>query len=431
MISPTRFSPICAPLCVGAALFTLVACSSSSNSDGEPANDLSHFSGSEHITERFGTITSRDATPDVSEATRDAYIAALNNFSFDLHRANTEQAPQEGSVESGYSAAVALAMGAAATGEPTLTSLNTMLGVDALVESDLHKAINELALALASRSNEDLVLRTANRVFVMPALDLQTDFLDAVTSQFGAPVTEADFAGAPQAVADEVNGWVSDQTGGFIPKIVDQFDPNTVFALLNAIFLDAKWSDEYTSANDQPFTNIDNVEVNVPSFTGQSKLPRLVSDELTALEIPYAGDELAMLILMPTDLATFEASLNNESINGIIDSLEVGNVMFVVPNWQQESELDLMNVLAPLGMPQTPWSFERLVNGGTMLDVIAKQVAKIEVDEEGTLAAAVTVGVGVTSAPEFESIDINRPFVYALRDRTSGAILFTGRVVAP
>ncbi len=425
----THLSQIRVPFYVATALLTLVACSSSSDSDSEPANGQSGISASEHLTERFGSVTSRNASPEVSETTRETYIAALNNFSFNLHRVNSEQAPQEGAVASGYSAAVALAMGAAATGEPTLSSLNTVLGFDSLDETDLHEAINELALALDSRSNEDLILRTANRVFVKPQLALQTDFLDALTSHFGAPVTEADFAGAPAAVADDINGWVSEQTDGFIPKIADQFNPNTVFALLNAIFLDAKWRDEYTSADDQPFTNIDNVEVQVPSFTGRSSLPRLVSDELTAIEIPYGGNELAMLILMPTDITAFEASLNNASINSVIDSMENRDVQFVVPNWQQESELDLMNLLAPLGLPQNPWVFERLVNGGTNLDVIAKQVAKIEVDKDGTRAAAVTLVAGVTSVPE--SININRPFVYALRDRTSGAILFTGRVVAP
>ena len=417
-------------LWVALALFLLSACSETTRIENAPQpGDTPQFTNSEAVNERYGTLTSREGSPQVDEATRSAVVRSLNNFSFDLHRAVSSGAPNDGSVESGYSVAVALALTSAATGGNTYSSLTTLLGIDSIPEDDVHAALNDLAIKLESRTNGDLVLRTANRVFVKPGLELQTEFLDTATADFGAPVTEADFAGAPTEVAAEVNGWVSDQTDGFIPSIIDEFDPNTVFAILNAIFLDAKWQETFATKGDQVFINSDGSTVEVPSFGGRSGLPRVIQENLTALEIPYGGGELAMLILMPDELETFETSLNTDTLNEVVNTLEVADVDITVPNWKLGSNLNLVQLLSPLGLPANPWDFERLVNGGTSLDVIAIQRAQIEVDENGTRAAAVTLVVGDTSAPE--PLIINKPFVYVLRDRTTGTILFTGRVVAP
>ncbi|MFK7861186.1 MAG: serpin family protein [Granulosicoccus sp.] len=402
----------------------LVGCSDSNGGLSD-----STFADSDAVNERFGSITSRDLSPDVTDETKSALVESINDFSLEFHRAISNAAPNDGSIESGYSAAVALAFASAATGSNTYSSLVSLLGFDTLDENALHPALNELALQLESRSNGELELRTANRVFVKPNLDLQTRFLDIATNDYGAPVTEADFLGAPQEVADEVNGWVSDQTNGFIPTIVEKFDPDTVFALLNAIFLDAIWQDEFEEKGSQSFISLDGSLTTVPSFGGRAALPQLQRDDLTALEIPYRGGELAMLILMPQALEAFEQSLNNDSLNAVIQDLQITDLEITVPEWQLESDLDLMELLAPLGLPSSPWDFERLVNGGDVLDVFARQKARIEVDKDGTRAAAVTLVAGITSVPQ--QLIINRPFVYLLRDRTSGVILFSGRVLEP
>lgn len=416
-------------LVMAAALVTLTSCDSSSSSADNPGNDQDLFANSDAMNERFGTKTSRELEPQTDEATRTALVSALNDFSLTMHQTIASGAPNEGSVESGLSAALALLLTSAATGGDTYAGLRTLLGIDALDEDSVHTAVNELSLMLESRANDDLVLLTANRVFVKPELDLQTQFLDRATGDYGAPVTEADFANAPQEVADEINGWVSQQTNDFIPTIVDQLPTNTVFAILNAIFLDAKWKDTYDSTGERSFNTIDGSLSTVEYFGGRSDLPRLVRDDLTAIEIPYGGDEVAMLIMMPDSLDSFEASLNAESLSEIVNSMETRDVTFNVPNWEQSSELDLMDLLAPAGLPASPWDFERLVNGGTGLDVIARQRAKIEVDKDGTRAAAVTLVAGIESIGEFITID--QPFAYVLRDRTTGVVLFTGRVVAP
>lgn len=132
---------------------------------------------------------------------------------------------------------------------------------------------------------------------------------------------------------------------------------------------------------------------------------------------------------MPASIADFEATLNADTINSVVGSMNDSDVNISVPIWEDETDLDLAQVFAPQGFPNNPWDVGRMIDGGATLEVLAKQKARIEVDENGTRAAAVTVVAGATSVPEFVSID--RPFVYLIRDRVTGLILFTGRVVAP
>ena len=136
-----------------------------------------------------------------------------------------------------------------------------------------------------------------------------------------------------------------------------------------------------------------------------------------------------MLIFMPQSIADFEASLDAETVENLVDAMRIDSVELAVPNWEDEADIDLTQILEPQGFPTNPWNFGRMIDGGRNLDVFAKQKARIEVDRDGTRAAAVTL-IGVDeSVPT--PVNINRPFVYMIRDRVTGVILFTGRVVAP
>ena len=400
------------------------------SSNSVPSDGLtSVFDESDAVNERFGTVTSRNTNPDVDSASQAMVVRAINEFSLDLHRIVANGEPDGGSVESGYSAAVALSLAYAGTSGETQVALANMLGVDDISEPLLHIGMNTLDLALTSRSNEDLVLHTANRVFVRPDFTLQNSYLDIATGDYGAPVTEADFAGATDEVTRLVNDWVAEQTDNFIPSIINRFSPQTVFALLNTIFLDAGWQDQYESIGERPFNAIDGTTAMVESFSGRSDIPLLRSDNLTALEIPYGGGDIAMLLLMPTAISDFESTLNENTLDSKVNAMTNSDVTFVVPNWEDEADLDLASILAPLGFPTNPWDFGRMFEGGEFLEVIAKQKARIEVDENGTRAAAVTIVAGIESVSEFVTID--QPFVYVIRDRVTGLVLFSGRVVSP
>lgn len=420
------------------SVLALAGCSDSSTEDtplsntgGDPAGltPTSSLQESDAVNERFGTLTARNTTPDTDGNSQATVVRAINDFSLDLHQTVVDAAPESSSVASGYSAAVAFSLAFAGTSGSTQSSLANMLGVDDIEEPVLHNSLNALGLALNSRGNDDLVLHTANQVYVRPGLALQDDYLDVATGDYGAPVIEADFQGANEEVTRVINAWVAEQTDNFIPKIVDSFPTSTVFALLNTLFLDAAWQDEYQAVGQRDFNALDGTTQSVENFGGRSQLPVLRSDDLLALEIPYGGGDIAMLIMMPESLEVFEPTLNADTVENLIDSMTSTDVEFTVPIWEDEADLNLAELLAPLGFPDNPWDFGRMIEGGDSLEVLAKQKARIEVDENGTRAAAVTVVAGIESLAEFANI--NSPFVYMIRDRVTGLILFTGRVVSP
>ena len=393
------------------------------------------FAASEAFTERFGTRDARDRDPVVDPATLDALVTALNDFSIDLHRAVSGADPNAGTVSSGYGAATAFSLALAGTAGDTRASLANLLGVDAIDEADVHVGMNALAQALESRSNDELVLRTANRAFVRPGLPLTDAYLDVAVGEYGAPVTEADFAGAPDEVRRVVNAWVSNETDGFIDAIVDRVDPATVFVLLNAIFLDAGWQDEWEEIAPLEFSAADGATAPVPAFGGRARLGTVEADGVRGVELSYAGGELAMLVLVPDDLAAFEAGLDAAAIDALVGGLASTDVRLRAPKWTEDASLALGPLLAPLGLPANPWDFGRMIDdpAAAAVDVTALQRARIEVDENGTRAAAVTGLVGATSAEIDEPIafDVDAPFVYLLRDRVTGTVLFTGRVLDP
>ena len=423
---------IMTPFLILISVLAVASCSSSSSSpaDGDinPAS-MSVFEDSDAVNELFGTLTVRNTTPDIDTASQTEVVQAINNFSLDLHRIAAGEAPAEGTIESGYSAAVALSLAYAGTAGATQSALANLLGVDDIDESVLHTTMNALALALDNRTNEELILHTANRVFVRPGLSLQNTYLDVATEHYDAPVVEADFAQQTDEVTRLVNAWVADQTDEFIPSIIDRFSPTTVFALLNTLFLDAAWQDEYRAVESLDFNALGGTTITVEGFGGRSDLPIFRSDDLLAIEIPYGGGDIAMLILMPTSIADYEATLDAAGVENLVSAMNISDIEFTAPNWNDEAELDLVDLLAPVGFPANPWDFGRMIQGGANLEVFAKQKARIEVDKDGTRAAAVTIVGADESVPEFVGID--SPFVYMIRDRITGLILFTGRVVAP
>jgi serpin B len=163
-------------------------------------------------------------------------------------------------------------------------------------------------------------------------------------------------------------------------------------------------------------------------------------DGWQAVELPYAGDELAMLVLVPDEgaLATVEGGLAGGLIDQAAAALAPTDVVLELPKWEIETRVELSDVLTALGMPTAfteAADFSGMTADEALLIAFVIHQANITVDEAGTEAAAATaVGMDVTSAPiepEPVLVTVDRPFLYALRDRETGAVLFLGRVTTP
>ena len=403
-----------------------------------PANQMSSsqvIAQSAIATERFGEIRERRLADDPSSEVTDAVVTAINDFSLVLHRAQANDQPDENAVASGYSMATALSFLRAGAAGATDSELANLLAQDAIDETSVHRSFNALAQTLATRNNEELVLNTANRIFAQPDLPLKTGFLDIATGEYAAPVTEVDFANATQPAIDLINEWASEQTDGFIKEIADNTNITeaTQVALLNAIFLDAAWQQQFDDLSEQFFTVANGDIKRVPTFGGERTLARSVESDVTVVDIPYAGGELSMMIMMPDDLASFESTFSVARLNSIVSSLQSVRVAYSMPAFEIESLLDANKLLEPIGLPVQDLDLSDMFDSlDQELELTVQQKARIEVDQNGTRAAAVTtVGVVTTSVVQFEEISIDKPFLYLLRDTTTGVILFSGRVVDP
>lgn len=381
------------------------------------------------LKERVGNVTERNLSPGADGVAVNAVAEGMNAFALGAYGQRSVIADGGNILLGNYSLATALLLALAGM-EGELRSANAaLLGVAEVNRAALDPAINALDLTIESRATDGLDILTANRLFVEPDLPLTSEYLDTATGNFGAPVVEVDFTD-PQTAIDAVNSWISEQTDGFIDELVSTFDPDTVIAIVNAVYLKARWAVEFTDKGAMPFTLPDGERVEVPAFGHDQFLPLVIEEGFSAVELPYVGGNLSMVVLMPQDMTSFEASLSPETYGQIMNGLTEQGIHLTLPKWSFEQETDGLELLKPLGL-QTNGDFGAMFEGGESGFSISQidHKARIEVDETGTTAAASTnVAIEGSHGP---TIDINKPFFYVIRDRGSGAILFSGRVSDP
>ena len=386
------------------------------------------------VVQRFGTRTVRDLTPQTDTQTQRQVVDSFNDLSLQLLREQADSEPGVNTINSGYSLAIATAMLQRATANGDFNFIQQLLGVSAISEDALYNAINAIDLDLESRSNDGLELRSANQLFVKPGFDLETGFLDIMTSQFDAPVSDAKFATDPEAVRQAINEWASENTNDLIPQLLSQPLPtNTVLALLNATLLDARWRQEFTDVSNLEFTASDGRVQSVAGFSGVYNYQFLDTDNALSVTLPYQGSEISLTIIEPEDIETYTANLTAATVSQRHADAETTYLALRVPNWSTDSSIDFTT------LPMTSSLAGRVLNMTRMSSdpdccVITqfKQKAIIEVDKDGTRAAAVTsIGVGTTSVqPDPVVVNIDRPFIFLIRDEPTGLILFSGRVLS-
>ena len=269
---------------------------------------------------------------------------------------------------------------------------------------------------------------------------VEPSFLDVNRTFFDAQVEALDFS-APGA-ADVINQWVSDGTNGRIEEIVsDPIDPSSIMFLINAIYFKGDWRHQFDKdlTRDAPFTLLDGSVITAPMMSHEDKVDvRVAYDELVSvLEMSYGGDAFVMTIALPHADVTLQSvveALDAERWASWIANLHETEAFVVMPKFSFEYEISLKDVLTSLGMgiafDERSADFTKINPAGGLYISKVKHKTFIQVDEEGTEAAAVTsVVINQVSLPATFVID--RPFLFAIRERLSGTILFMGRVVDP
>jgi len=378
----------------------------------------------------------------------EAAAAATNAFGLALYGLAAGADPSENIVMSPTSIALALAMARAGARGATAAEMDAILRD---LGTDEHAAwVAALDAALASRTGrfrdgagdeQDVILRIANAPFGQRDYTFEQAYLDALAQRFAAGLRLVDYIGATEEARSRINAWVADQTEDRIPELIVPgiLDSMTRLVLVNAIYLKAAWLTPFFEADtvDADFNRLDGSTVTVPMMHAAIDIPYAAGDGWRAVQLPYVGDALAMLVIVPDDLATFEAGLDPAALDVVTSALGPANVRLALPRFGIESKLQLGDLLRALGMPTAFDPDAADFSGITkeerlyISDVIHQ--ANIDVDEKGTEAAAATaVILRATSAPADPAVlTVDRPFLFALRDTETGAIVFLGRVADP
>lgn len=359
--------------------------------------------------------------------------ASANNFTFDLMTEIEKEIPNENYFISSFSINTALSMVMnGATGASQEGFIET-LGLSGMSADAVNESYQSLITYIYNR-DPSISLNVANSNWYSDQYVINSDFADILTTSYQAEIFGRDFGNS--ATLDAVNGWVEDETKGKIKNILESISPDEVMFLINAIYFKASWTNQFDSkrTTDLPFALTDGQSVNVPTMVGKIKHWSSYDHTLKAqvIEIPYGNENYAFTIIMPDDVSEINHLVSkidvNDLENVLADSITLVRDLYL-PKFQLEFKADLKDALVNMGMPIS--GLNNLFEEKLRL-AISKVIHQsfLEVNEEGSEAAAVTViGIEVTSAPA--STYVNRPFVFLIRERNSGTILFSGKLLDP
>ena len=385
----------------------------------------------------------RVTTPDVSDADLAELVTGNSGFAFDLYQ---QVRDESGNLfYSPYSISIALAMTYAGAQGNTEQQMGDALKFT-LPQDRLHPAFNALDLALESRSEsadgEGFTLNIVNRLWGQIDYAFLAEFLDVLAVNYGAGLNLLDFRNQPDESRIEINDWVADQTKDRIQDLIapGMITTDTRLVLTNAIYFLAAWREPFDEAStrERPFQLLNGSEVNTPMMRQTTGFGYAAGDGYEAVELPYEGDQLSMVVIMPDAgrFEEFESSLDADRVDAITASMSFERVNLTLPKFTFEWEVELGTALSTLGMP-TAFSdaadFSGMNGIGGLFIQAVLHKAFVAVDEAGTEAAAATaVIIGATAVPQEPiPVTIDRPFIFLIRDIDTGTILFLGRVVDP
>jgi serpin B len=363
-------------------------------------------------------------------------ISSSNGFGIDLFRVTATDEPVN-MMLSPLSASTALTMLLNGCNAQTYAQIRDMLGYESLTLDEINEAYNSLVEQLLAVDPE-VELALANAVWYRQDFQVKQPFLNTMDSSYEARVGALDFS-LPSAV-ETINGWASDNTNGKIPKVINDIGPDYVMFLMNALYFKGTWTYQFEpdQTSPAPFHLASGNTVNVDMMHNTIEVRTFSDNNMAAVELPYGRQNFAMVIILPQNslaayLAGFDAS-DWTAITAGLDSFEDPYEMYIsMPKFKFEYEKYLNDQLKSLGMIDAFEPYLADLSGISDAEIFVdfvKQNTFVDVNEEGTEAAAVTtIGIKeVSMPPEFV---VDKPFIFAIRERTTNTLLFIGKVENP
>jgi serine protease inhibitor len=361
-------------------------------------------------------------------------VEADNRFGLNVFRLLAEEDADENVFISPLSLALALGMTLNGTDGETFEAMRETMQLQGLSQDEINGAFRSL-IDLLRGLDPKVDFRIANSIWSREGYPVEADFLERAEKYFDAEVSELDF-GRPDA-PDIINAWIERATGGMIEEMIEKISGDVIMYLINAIYFKGDWRSQFDpdDTRDAPFYLRGGGEVTVPLMAQKGTFALGYGPDYLAVDLPYGDSLYTMTLILPQgDIDAFIATLDANRWRQITDELNPTEVTVYLPRFRTEYEKELNDVLSDLGMGIAftcgEADFSRINPWDELCISMVKQKAVVDVNEEGTEAAAATVVEIIrTSGPP--TIRLDRPFVFAIREQHSGTIMFIGKMMNP
>ncbi|TSA36881.1 MAG: serpin family protein [Porphyromonadaceae bacterium] len=364
-------------------------------------------------------------------------ITADNTFGLDLYTKLAGAAVSGTNLMiSPLSVSQALSMTYNGANGDTKTAMEEALRIAGYDRDELNQLNKTLVTALVAHDAK-VIISIANSIWYRKEYTVLPDFITRNQTYYDAEIRPMDFTASDCKTV--INNWVSDKTNKKITEIVDQINPESFMFLINAIYFKGAWTYAFDKKDtyQQPFYLEDGKEVQVDMMHQEMDLNMFANETFTSVELPYGKGNWRMFLFLPETgktVSDVEKNFTPENWNSWLNRYDtISEVQFSLPKFTFSYEESLKDALSAMGMEiafTDKADFTGILPEGGLLITGVKHKTFIEVNEEGTEAAAVTsVEIGLTSIGNF--ITFNKPFLFAIAEKSTGAILFIGRMMKP
>ncbi len=368
------------------------------------------------------------------------FVAGNTTFALEFHRRLAE--PGGNLISSPYSATAALALAQSGAHGATEQQIAGTLHFPVSGETEMALSCIRTSLTAAARQKH-LELATATGLWAQQDYGFGSGFLQHARDAFAADVQLVDFGSRSDATRSQVNSWVLRQTRG---KIADALLPGTLSAdtrlvFVNTLYFKGQWASRFARrhTHSKPFRISSERSVSVPMMWQSQVALYAESEAAQMVELPYVGSDFSMIVLLPRSpdgLKALEAQLGWKQITNWVAAAGVRTVDLELPRFKITSRLPLIQPLTKLGLTDAfdpaKADFTGMTSRRPLWISFLHQCTIVEVNEEGTVAAAATSGgLACSAQPRPATFHADHPFLFFIRDNHTGAMLFLGRVTDP
>ena len=323
----------------------------------------------------------------------------------------------------------------------TYDEIKSTLELPGNTQEEINKSYKNLN-NLLTQIDPKVIFESANSIWYRQDVSFEQSFLNINKTYFDAEVQALNFAD-PSAV-NTINNWVSEKTKQKITGIIDRIPQDAVMYLINAIYFKGTWLYKFdsTATKDDNFYVTPGNPVICKMMDQKNKFDYYQSDNYQAIKLPYGNGDFEMLVILPssgTDINSLINQMDDSYWNNLLAKMDSAEVNLWLPKFKIEYSITLNDALKALGMTSafdsTTADFSNIRKGKDLFISRVLHKTYVKVDEEGTEAAGVTAveftRSSVSPGNNEVYMKINRPFIFAIRENSSGAILFVGKVVNP